>query len=182
MMQYEEAIPSLPQGDADLGPPPSGGAHLRLAAAGAGVSANLATSYAFYYILYPFVIWKYGLLAGGIILTAVSFTACLAALMAYSRTRDDWFGLDALKKKLRAGAGKGRLRTALARAGGPLAFVLLTIKFDPFVTTAFMRRGPREASLTSRDWAIFAGSVVFANGYWMLVMHAGGSALGHFNR
>jgi hypothetical protein len=36
----------------------------------------------------------------------------------------------------------------------PLACILLSIKFDPFIVTVYLRRG-RFGGLSSRDWRIF---------------------------
>lgn len=53
------------------------------------------------------------------------------------------------------------------KKGDGFAFFALSLYTDPFITTAFLRHG-RFDGFRRRDWYVFAGSVVVANGYWVL--------------
>jgi hypothetical protein len=147
------------------------------------ILASTGASYLYFYVLYPFVIWKLGLARGGILMAAISFIACYAALMFYYRTRKDWFGIEAIKEKLDnidSSSRVGRFFALILKKSRPLALVALSIKFDPFVTTVCMRPGSVESSgLTRKDWLVFILSVLIGNGYWLLVISVGGSILKH---
>jgi len=53
-------------------------------------------------------------------------------------------------------------------------FLFLSLKWDPFITTAFMRAGTGQYDGMSRkDWKIFWLSVLVANLWWILVIYTG---------
>lgn len=60
-----------------------------------------------------------------------------------------------------------------------MAFVALSLRFDPFITTAYLRR-TAYAGLSPRDWRIFLGSVLLSNAAWALVCFGGIAAARHF--
>jgi hypothetical protein len=148
---------------------------------GLGVAYNIAYSYVFFYVAYPFAIWKLGLAGGGLVMTSMSVALSYAAILVYDRTGRDWFGIETLKEKMRSLNGRTRTGRFLAdaiRRSGPLALAALSIKFDPFVTTIYFRPASRRSSgLSGRDWAVFLSSAAIGNGYWLLVMFTGGSLL-----
>jgi len=126
--------------------------------------------YAFDYALYPFVIWKLGPVVGGGIMTLASFVFCLALLRIYDRMGRDWLGIEFVKS-LRYYAGRSRLRRCLAwllSRGDAVAFVVLSAKYDPFITTAYLRKSAY-SGMTRRDWAIFLGSWLLANLIWIAI-------------
>lgn len=53
-----------------------------------------------------------------------------------------------------------------------VVFLFLSIKFDPFITTAYMRHG-KFNGMTKRDWKIFTGSLLLGNVYWTLACYMG---------
>jgi len=73
-----------------------------------GITTEEIVVSAFDYALYPFVIWKYGLLKGGAIMALLSLIVCYAVLVLYNLTKKDWFGIE-LIKKLREYKGKGKI-------------------------------------------------------------------------
>lgn len=155
------------------------------AATSARVVTNLGVSYLFYYVVYPFAIWKLGVAAGGAAMFALSSALCYAALCYYDRHGADWFGIELLKERLTAKGrtmAPGRNAWMLAQISRPLALVGLSIKFDPFVTTICMRRDMerqgRQCGMSGGDWAVFAGSVLIGNGYWLAVICTCGKVLG----
>lgn len=66
---------------------------------------------------------------------------------------------------------KKGLAWLLARGDG-VAFVILSAKYDPFIATAYMRRGAF-AKMNRRGWAIFLGSWLLANLIWIAVCAGG---------
>jgi hypothetical protein len=52
--------------------------------------------------------------------------------------------------------------------------VVLSVKFDPFITTIYMRRGAHQyRGMSRRDWGIFAASLAIGNLCWALAMFGG---------
>lgn len=144
----------------------------------AGVLGWKAFEYGFDYLLYPFVVWKLGPIAGGAIMALLSLVFCLLLLRLYDWLGRDWLGLEFVKN-LRHYAGNSRWRRGLAgllSRGDGVAFVLLSAKYDPFITTAYLRRDAY-AGMSARDWRIFLGSWLLANALWIFVCY-GGVSLG----
>jgi len=140
----------------------------------AGFAANKLQEYLFDYLLYPFVIFKLGLLGGGAIMSVLSFIGCLLLLRFYDWSKRDWLGIEAIKS-LKDYTGKnrfGRLMAWLLRRGDFVACVALSIKFDPFITTAYLRREAFK-KMTARDWRIFLLSWFIANAWWALFCFVG---------
>lgn len=137
-----------------------------------------AFDYAFDYALYPFVIWKLGPWAGGAIMALASLVFCLLLLRLYDRLCRDWLGLEFVKG-LRHYAGPSRGRRVLAwlvARGDGAAFLVLSVKYDPFITTAYLRR-EAYSGMTRRDRVIFLGSWLVSNGLWIAVCYGGVSLL-----
>jgi hypothetical protein len=76
---------------------------------------TLVLGYAFDYVLYPFAIWKLGLLKGGVSMAFLSLVTCLLTLWFYDWSQRDWLGIEAVKQ-LRDGEAKTRWRRVLASA------------------------------------------------------------------
>lgn len=140
----------------------------------AGVLTFKAFDYAFDYALYPFVIFRLGLLAGGIVMAALSLLDCLLLLKLYDWLKRDWLGIE-LVKTLRFYSGPSCWKRATAwllGRGDAVAFIVLSLRFDPFITTAYLRHGAYNG-LARRDWRIFLGSVVLSNAAWTFVCFGG---------
>lgn len=147
-----------------------------------GVSAYKAVDYAFDYVLYPWAVYALGPLKGGAVMAAASLGICLLYLRAYDYFKRDWLGIE-VAKSLREYGGPSRWRRLLAsilRRSDLVAFVLLSLRFDPFVTTAYMRRGSY-SGMSARDWWVFFGSLVVSNGIWTALCAVGASALHAFS-
>lgn len=148
----------------------------RIGILGIGVLANQAQIWGFDFVLYPFVIWYLGLFAGAVVMTFLSFLVCYALLRFYDWTRKDWLGIETIKglKERESPSWLGRLTSSLLRKGDPAAMLFLAIKFDPFITTAYMRVGSHQYNgLSRRDWKIFLGSLLIGNIYWTSAVYAG---------
>ena len=135
---------------------------------------NVVSIWAFDYILYPYVIWNYGLTKGGVLMAVLSLLICLLMLWFYDWSKRDWLGIEAVKQ-LRDGEAKPRWRRLLAWAlakGDMAACVGLSLYSDPFITTAYLRRGAFQG-MTWRDWRIFFASWFIANVWWALACFGG---------
>jgi hypothetical protein len=128
------------------------------------------------YILYPFVIWKMGIVRGGLIMTAVSFLLCYLTFLFYDWSKKDWLGIETIKgiKDYRGENKIGKFTSWVLKKGNPIALFFLSIKFDPFIVTAYMRQGSHKYNgLSKRDWKIFIGSLLLGNAYWTLACYLG---------
>jgi hypothetical protein len=140
-----------------------------------GHTVNWLSAYPFDYVLYPFVLWKLGLAYGSALMAIVSLLSCLGTLWFYDWSKRDWLGIEAAKQLRDGAAGSSRFRRVLAWAlkkGDWATCLLLSLKFDPFITTAWMRRGAY-CGMARRDWNILFLSWFISNAYWTLVCFGG---------
>lgn len=139
-----------------------------------GLSANQAMVYSFDYVLYPFTIYHLGVLPGGAVMAGLSFLVCLLSLWCYDWSKRDWLGIEAIKsmKSYDGGSRAGRLFAWLMQKGDPVAVVVLSIKFDPFITMIYLRDGAFNG-MSRRDWRIFLASFFISNAYWILACYMG---------
>lgn len=136
------------------------------------------TDYVFDYALYPLVVWKLGPVLGGGVMAILSLVACLILLRIYDGLKRDWLGIEFVKG-LRHYDGPSRWQRGLAwllSRGDGVAFVVLSAKYDPFITTAYMRHG-KFNGMTRRDWIIFLASWLLSNLIWIAVCAGGIEAL-----
>lgn len=139
-----------------------------------GHTVNAVLLYGYDYVLYPYVIWKMGLVRGGIVMSVLTLISCLLTLWFYDWSKRDWLGIEAVKQ-LRDGEENTRSRRLLAWAlakGDLPACVVLSVYTDPFITMACLRRGAF-TGMTRRDWRIFFASWIICDGYWMLACFGG---------
>jgi hypothetical protein len=137
-----------------------------------------ATVYGFDYLFYPFVIYKLGLVRGGFSMAFLSLVICLITLKLYDWSKRDWLGIEALKR-LREYQGESRFKkwtATILRRGDWAALILLSLKFDPFIATAYLRQSSFDG-MGKRDWRNFLLSWIIGNLYWALACFGGMSAL-----
>ncbi|MCX5885056.1 MAG: hypothetical protein NT096_03950 [Proteobacteria bacterium] len=132
------------------------------------------TNLAFDCVLYPFIIYKFGILIGGAVMTLLSFLICLLLLQFYDWAKRDWLGIEAIKniKEYNGDKRIGQFTSWVMKKGDSIAFLFLSLRFDPFITTAYMRHG-KYNGMSKRDWKIFTGSLVTGNAYWTLACYMG---------
>lgn len=148
----------------------------RFAELAVGLTATNLIGYAFDYLLYPLVIYNVGILRGGVIMTLVSFTTCITGMKFYDWSKRDWIGIEAIKgiKTYKGTRRIGRMTAWVLTKSEPVMILFLSIKFDPFVTTAYMRHGVHQYNgMSARDWRIFLSSVAISNLYWTLAAYMG---------
>jgi hypothetical protein len=147
--------------------------------------------------LYIAAVAWYGPVVGGGVMTIGSLIICWGMVLWYNRKGVDWLGVGAADsvrdlaanyaEKLsawRASSLSGQalylmfvlpirslvLLTRLAKHktyGDVVAFLLLSILLDPFITISYLRHGVY-GSMSKREWAIFFASVLLSNGYWIV--------------
>lgn len=113
-------------------------------------------------------------------MAGLSFVICLLTLWFYDWSRRDWLGIEAVKSLRECGPDAGRFRRLLAWAlerGDVVACVVLSIKWDPFITTAYLRRGAFNG-MSAQDWRIFLLSWFIGNAWWALLCFVGVETLG----
>lgn len=148
----------------------------RLGIWGVGHTVNWTIDFFFNFVLYPFVIWKLGVLGGGIVMIFLSFLICYAIIIFYDWAKKDWLGIETIKevKEYNGKSLIGKFTSWIMKKSDPILLLFLSIQFDPFITTAYMRRGAHQYSgMSKRDWKIFMSSLVIGNAYWTIVAFAG---------
>jgi len=145
-----------------------------------GISSSYFMDTAFDYFLYPYVIYKFGILKGGIAMTALACVVNVISLYFYDWSKRDWFGFEALKT-FQDYHGANRLKKCaswLLKKNNFIIMLFLSIKEDAFKTVVYMRHGKYQYNgLTARDWKIFIASLVIGNVYWTLAAYTGLSLL-----
>jgi hypothetical protein len=141
-----------------------------------GISAKNLISYSFDYLLYPFVVYRLGIIKGGTVMMVLSLLACVILLRFYDWTKRDWLGIETIKgmKDYQGESRLGRLTAWILRQSDPVVFLFLTIKEDAFITLVYMRHGSHKYNgMSARDWRIFLSSVAISNIYWTLAAYMG---------
>ena len=141
-----------------------------------GLLGNQLMVWGFDYLLYPFILYNFGLKIGGSIMILLSFLVCLATLSFYDFSKKDWLGIETIKK-YKTEKPKNRFQRFLSyllNKSEWLALLILSVRFDPFITTVYLREGANEYNgMKKRDWIIFLTSLAISNIYWLLIVEAG---------
>lgn len=143
---------------------------LRLAQIGTGHALYGSFNHFFDFVIYPYVVYTQGVILGGALMTLFSLLQCALLLVAYERMGVDWVGSGLLADI----AGKpqpswlDRLVIWVTNRNQALTFLVLCALTDPFIVTAFFRRGSFNG-LRARDWQLFFASVLVCNLYWIFV-------------
>ena len=136
--------------------------------------------YFFDYLLYPFVIWKKGLIKGGLMMTVLAGLVYYLLLIFYDWSRRDWLGIEAIKglKDYNGNSKIRRFTSWILRKSDIVVLLFLSIKYDAFIITAYMRHGNHQYNgLARRDWKIFFSSLIISNIYWSLAAFMGVSVV-----
>lgn len=148
----------------------------RLGVWGIGFAANALIDYPFNYLLYPYVISKYGWTNGGIIMTLASLLVCVLTFKFYDWAKQDWIGLETLKETQDTN-NQSFFSKIVKKLHGKyqwLLFIIFSLKTDPFVTTILMREGAHQYNgLSGRDWKVFLGSLFLGNLFWIWICSFG---------
>lgn len=150
----------------------------RIAELALGHTVNQLIVYGFDYGLYPLVILWLGLAKGFLVMAVLSLVVCWLTMKFYDWSQRDWLGIETIKElKDYDGPNRyGRVIAWVLRRGDPVACVLLSIKFDPFIVTVYLRRG-RFGGMSRTDWRNFLLSALIGNVYWSILCFGGVNAL-----
>jgi hypothetical protein len=143
---------------------------------GIGHLVNALIVYGFDYLIYPYVVVKFGMLKGGFVMALISLMTCWLTILFYDTSKKDWLGIEMLKevKIYKGGSTMRKWISKMVNQSEVLTLIVLSTQFDPFVTTAYMRRGIREYNgMGKRDWVIFLSSWVISNTYWIVASFYG---------
>lgn len=153
--------------------------YTRLTLIGLGHLLYAGFNWLFDHVIYVYVVFTWGMLLGGGLMTLFSLTQCALTLRLYEKMQIDWVGAGALNS-WDAQQSTSLLRRLFRRINGKkhTVFIVLCIVSDPFITTAYFRKG-RFDGLTHRDWRIFFYSVLVSNGYWIGVSALLGTGIAH---
>lgn len=139
-----------------------------------GITANQILTILFDYMLYPSIIYYFGILIGGAVMTTLSFLICLLILRLYDWSKRDWLGIETIKE-MRHYHGQSRALLFLSKLlnkSDLIAFFILSINFDPFIVTVYLRKG-KFNGLSKHDWLIFISSLLVSNLYWIIACFLG---------
>ena len=143
---------------------------------GIGLSATWVFNWCFDFILYPLVIYTYGILWGSLGMAVLSFLTSYGLVLFYDFSGKDWLGIETLKelKESNPKSIAGKFTAWILKNGDLAVMTFLSIKFDPFITVVYMRHGAHQYDgFSRRDWKIFITSSVISNAYWALVVYTG---------
>jgi len=138
-----------------------------------GWFGNSVLAWSFDHALYPFVIYKWGALRGGLFMGAFSILICYLMFCFYDWSKTDWLGIELAKKKIKSfrHSTSTEMKSSFFRFWVPIIF-LSTIT-DPFITVLSMRENAEQyAGLSRRDWKIFLTSAVISNFVWTISISA----------
>lgn len=150
----------------------------RIAELALGHTVNQVSIWIFDYGLYPVIMLWLGLVWGFVVMALLSFLYCWLTMRFYDWSKRDWLGIEAIKE-IRQYEGTSRSRKWLAwvmQKSDPIACLLMSIKFDPFIVTVYLRRG-RFGGMNRADWRNFLLSWLVGNAYWSIVCFTGVSVL-----
>ncbi|MFA5997908.1 MAG: hypothetical protein WC814_00710 [Candidatus Paceibacterota bacterium] len=146
--------------------------HKRIGILILGHLGNFLMVYGYDFVVYPYLLVTFGFLLGWLYAVIGSIVLCLGTLWFYDVTKQDWLGIETIKL-LRDEQAVGRARKLFQRIitkSDVLAFLLLSIKYDPFIVTVYMRRGSGNHVMSARDWKVFWASIVVTNVWWGLAI------------
>jgi len=131
-----------------------------------GLTAKYLSDKAFDFLLYPFVIFKFGILKGGTVMTFFAFIANIMTMKFYDWSKRDWLGIEAIKNLKTYNGNKmiGRFTSWILKRSAPVIFLFLSLRYDAFTTTVYLRKG-KFNGMGKRDWTIFMGSLLLSNLY-----------------
>lgn len=145
-----------------------------------GATTFTVINYSFDFVLYPFALYKLGVVVGFFTMMLLSFLFCWGYFIIYDYLKRDFLGIEFSKEKMSSiiasedSVGLKLLLVRVLRKSRAFLFVFLSIYFDPFVAVAFERKGNFAYNgLSARDWRLFIISLIISNGFWSTTVFAG---------
>ncbi len=149
-----------------------------LVASLSGIGTGWLTVSIFYnawdFVLFPFTVWRLGPLWGGILMGFADLLVCLVLILAYVSQKRDWLGFELAKQWIGSlDSSRWAARILKQSVGSPiLAFLVLSWRYDPFVTTAYFS-APGSGAISRQRWQIFGASWLLGNSAWTFVCFGG---------
>jgi hypothetical protein len=145
-----------------------------------GATTFTVINYSFDFVLYPFAIYKLGVVVGFFTMMLLSFLFCWGYFIIYDYLKRDFLGIEYSKEKMndiinnQNRVGIKLVIVKILRKSNVILFIFLSIYFNPFVAVAFNRKGNFAYNgLSARDWRLFILSVIISNGFWSTTVFAG---------
>lgn len=133
-----------------------------------GWSVDAIIEWFFSYVIYPYILWRFGIKIGLPIVLASSFIFCLIFFKFYKWSERDWFGIEYIKE-IREYKGDSFFKSLLRdflKMGNWAIFLFISIKYDAFKTTIYMKKDGGFTDLTQRDKTIFVTSFLIGSIFW----------------
>lgn len=132
---------------------------------------NHASIILFDYLLYPAAMVWFGLIEGGLIMTTLSAVYCYFIILVYRWSGRDWLGIE-IVRSIRDGPQHAsntlRILRAILKSGQIPALIILSVRYDPFITVTYLRHGtPGWSGLSGQDWMVFWTSLAISNLWWI---------------
>ena len=139
-----------------------------------GIGSYYVLTWIYDYVVVSFLLWKFELIKGGIMVFILSSIVDLLTLKFYDWFKKDWLALETLKDLQTHKGFVGKVFTFVHDKTAVVSVILLSFVVNPFVITTYMRKGAFEYNgMTKRDWIIFVSSSVISNGYWIIIVGCG---------
>ncbi|NTW30175.1 MAG: hypothetical protein HGA33_02775 [Candidatus Moranbacteria bacterium] len=139
-----------------------------------GQTFNAIFDHVFNYWIYISVLYLHGSLKGGVILTLADIAISFLFVKFYDWLKRDWLGLEMAREARDLGVlipgfleklmAKYRIKK-IVESGDIAAFFILSIFFDPFITTVYLR-DRQYGGMRGKEWMIFFASAVLSNVWW----------------
>lgn len=139
-----------------------------------GLTAKYLSDKVFDYLLYPFVIFKLGIIKGGIVMTILALFLNIITMLFYDWSKRDWLGIESIKSLKNYTGNKimGRFMSWLLKRSDSVIFLFLSLHYDAFTTTVYLRQG-KFNGMKGRDQFVFMSSLFLSNAYWTLASFMG---------
>jgi hypothetical protein len=148
-----------------------------------GWGAEGLLTWLFDWALYIFVIGKFGLGTGFLLMTLFTFLYCRLILWVYDTTKTDWWGFEEIKDRVHGAlvAERNLFQRAGARVYGFLfnkgyfltaAGIALLSRGDSVTTVVFVRK-EKFSGLKAREWFVFLAVIILGNAFWAPMIYLG---------
>jgi hypothetical protein len=128
------------------------------------------------WVAYSLIIKYMGFWLGMTVLIPIGFITCYGTMVFYDWSKTDWIAIEKVKS-MKEYDGKwmfAKIFWKLVKKSDWLAFILLSVLKDSFITTAYLRKGSYQFNgMNKRDWKIFLASLVIGCFAWGFFIKTG---------
>ena len=146
-----------------------------------GILTTKVVAYGFDYAIYPFALYRMGLMWGFVAMFFLSLVINFLLVLLYDVAKTDIFGFEYIKelKNDEDKSKKGFLQRMIRKGKIP-AFLALSV-YDPFLATLFVRRSDKFDGFTRRDIWNLTLSGLIANIVWAPAVFAAVEGVKHLH-